>query len=399
MHCHASKAVIPSSHTAGLWYQLKEFFTGLFSTNDWPARWHCGRWTDFHGWLYIISDLLIWGAYFAIPILLFSIITKRKDIPFPKVFGLFIAFILLCGTTHFMDAVIFWWPAYRLSAFLRFFTGIVSVFTVYALYKILPSVSNLRTLEQLEAEIEERKKAEQEVRHHQLLQEATRELMQKKDEFMSIASHELKTPITSTKASLQLVQRMVAKNEELQPVAHFIDKAANQVNKLTNLVNDLLDVTKIQAGKLELVKSQFVFYDLIKESVDYCITDGSKHQVIIEGDKEITVFADKDRIGQVLCNLLTNAIKYSPQAYDITVYTESLHAGQVKVTIKDNGIGIPEDKIGEVFNRFFRVEYTSQNYSGLGLGLYISSEIIKQHNGQIGVDSTLGQGSAFWFTL
>jgi chemotaxis family two-component system sensor kinase Cph1 len=399
VRCHANNKGITSLHGANIWGQVKEFFVGLFDTNDWPARWHCGSWTDFHGWLYIVSDLLIWGAYFAIPFLLFKIIAKRKDIPFPKVFWLFIAFILLCGTTHLIDAIIFWWPAYRVSALLRFATGVVSIFTVFVLYKILPSINNLRTVEQLEAQIEERKRAEQEAKHHQLIKEATQELMQKKDEFMSIASHELKTPITSTKASLQLVQRMVAKNADLQPVAPFIDKATSQVNKLTGLINDLLDVTKIQAGKLELAKSNFVLYELIRECVEQCIVEDSHHKVLIEGDSTLNVFADRNRIDQVLCNLITNAIKYSPNGDTIAISAESLDSGKVKVKVTDKGIGIPQDKVDEVFNRFFRVEHTSQKFSGLGLGLFISSEIIKQHEGQIGVTSTLGVGSTFWFTF
>lgn len=396
--CKAHRSGVAPTH-AGFSDQFKEFFIKLFNTDSWPPRWHCGTWTDFHGWLYIVSDLMIWAAYFVIPLLLFTIVIKRKDIPFPKIFWLFIAFILLCGLTHFLDAAIFWWPAYRLSALIRFAAGLVSIFTVYALYKILPLVNNLRTLDQLESEIEERKKAEQEAKHQQLLQQATIELMQKKDEFMSIASHELKTPITSVKASLQVVERLVSKNEALKPVSPFVEKAAKQVNKLTDIVNNLLDVTKIQAGKLELLKSQFVLADLVKECADHCLIDNSKHKVTVKGNTAITVFADRNRIEQVICNLLTNAVKYSPVNDEVMVSIEQLNTGYIKVMVTDQGIGIPEDKIDEVFDRFFRVEHTSQSFSGLGLGLYISSEIIKQHGGEIGVVSTLGKGSTFWFTV
>ena len=371
----------------------------MFNTDSWPARWHCGNWTDFHGWLYIVSDLMIWAAYFAIPLLLFHIVIKRKDIPFSKIFGLFISFILLCGLTHLLDATMFWWPAYRLSALLRFVTGVVSIATVAALFKVLPLIKNLRTLEQLEAEIEERKKAEQEARHQQLLQQATNELMKKKDEFMSIASHELKTPITSVKASLQVVQRLTTNNETLKPVSPFVEKAANQVNKVTRIINDLLDVTKIQAGKLELVKTNFLLIDLLEECIEHCLIDNGKYNISITGDETITVCADRNRIEQVLCNLLINAIKYSPAHHNVVVAFEKPEAGQAKVTVTDYGIGIPEDKIDEVFDRFFRVENTSQTFSGIGLGLYISSEIIEKHKGQIGVISAVGKGSSFWFTI
>ena len=391
---------ITSQHAqAGLFGQVKDFFAKLFNTADWPARWHCGTWSDFHGWLYILSDVSIWAAYFAIPFLLFRIVNKRKDIPFPKVIWLFIAFILLCGTTHLIDAGIFWWPAYRLSALVRFVTGMVSIFTVFALYKILPMIYNLRTLDQLEAEIGERKRAETEMRHHQVMQQAAEELIVKKDEFMSIASHELKTPITSLKASLQVVERMANKNEVLEPVVPFVQKASKQVNKLTEIIHDLLDVTRMQAGKLELNKTYFNLTEVIKECADQCQAEDNRHEIKIDAASILMVHADKNRLDQVLNNFLTNAIKYSPDSNRVSIKAENLGNGTVKVSVTDYGIGIPDDKIENIFDRFYRVENTSKNYSGIGLGLYISSEIIKRHNGQIGVESILGKGSTFWFII
>jgi hypothetical protein len=140
---------------------LPVFLIILFDTSDWPARWHCGSWTDFHGWLYILSDLCIWAAYFAIPFLLIELIVKRKNLPFHKIFALFVTFILLCGLTHFIDAVIFWWPAYRLSALLRFATAVISIFTVFALKKIIPMILSLRSVTELETEIVKRKAVEE----------------------------------------------------------------------------------------------------------------------------------------------------------------------------------------------------------------------------------------------
>lgn len=383
----------------GFFSQVKDFFSKLFNTADWPPRWHCGTWSDFHGWLYIVSDISIWAAYFAIPFLLFRIINKRKDIPFPKLIWLFIAFILLCGTTHLIDAGIFWWPAYRLSALVRFLTGVVSIFTVFALYRILPMIYNLRTLDQLEAEIGERKRAETEMRHHQVMQLAAEELIVKKDEFMSIASHELKTPITSLKASLQVVERMANKNEVLEPVVPFVQKATKQVNKLTEIIHDLLDVTRMQAGKLELNKTDFNLTEIIKECADQCQIEDCLHKIQIDANPVLMVYADKNRLDQVINNFLTNAIKYSPNSSLVSIKAEKLENSKVKVSVTDYGIGIPDDKVENIFDRFYRVENTSKNYSGIGLGLYISSEIIKRHHGQIGVESIFGQGSTFWFII
>ncbi|GAB2986288.1 hypothetical protein GCM10027049_26940 [Mucilaginibacter puniceus] len=155
--------------------QAKEFIAGIFSTADWPARWVCGTWSEFHGWLYIFSDLLIWASYFAIPVLLILLVKRRKDLPFLGVIHLFIAFIILCGLTHLLDALLFWWPAYRISAILRFATGVVSAITVIALYRVLPKIHSLRTVEDLKQEIDERKELEDKLSQSEfLLSEAGR---------------------------------------------------------------------------------------------------------------------------------------------------------------------------------------------------------------------------------
>jgi signal transduction histidine kinase len=394
-----SKSTPGQTAGEGLWGQVKGFFARLFETADWPPRWHCGNWTQFHGWLYIISDIAIWLAYFAIPVLLFLIISKRKDIPFPKILWLFIAFILLCGTTHLLDAMIFWWPAYRLSALIRFVTGVVSLFTVFALYKLLPLIYRLRTLDELEAEIVERKKAEEELRLQQISKQATEELMAKKDEFMSIASHELKTPITTVKASLQVLAKIVSQDESLAVIEPFVLRSTKQVNKLTSLINELLDVAQIQAGKLQVKKNEFNLMEMVVECVDQCSSVDGKHQVVITGDNSLTLFADYDRIDQVLCNFLTNAFKYSPENSKVEVDFEQSTDGRIRLSVSDQGIGIPESKINHVFDRFFRAENTSQNYAGIGLGLYISSQIIKNHHGEIGIRNNPLSGVTAWFIL
>lgn len=140
--------------------QIIEFFAKLFNADDWPARWYCGTWAEFHGWLYILSDVAIWAAYFVIPVFLIQFIRKKPNIPLPTVFWLFGAFILFCGLTHLMDAIIFWWPNYRLSALLRMLTAIVSWITVIAIYKYMPVALRLRTSEDFEAKLLEHKNAE-----------------------------------------------------------------------------------------------------------------------------------------------------------------------------------------------------------------------------------------------
>jgi signal transduction histidine kinase len=155
--------------------QVSSFFSNLLDTSDWPPRWSCGNWSDFHGWLYIISDVAIWAAYFAIPILLLFLLRKRKNVPFQGVLMLFVAFILLCGLSHLMDALIFWWPAYRLSALLRFATAIISVVTVFTLYKTVPTILSFRSVTDYENEIAKRKIVEEKLAGSEfLLSEAGR---------------------------------------------------------------------------------------------------------------------------------------------------------------------------------------------------------------------------------
>ncbi|MEO5683908.1 MAG: PAS domain S-box protein [Chitinophagaceae bacterium] len=142
-------------------HQLTEFFENLFSISDWPPRWHCGRWSDFHGWLYIISDLLIWTAYFTIPVTIIRFIARKQDIRFTRLYFLFAAFILACGATHFLDALAFWLPMYRFNALMRLVTGILSWLTVFYLVKYLPLLFSLKSQDALEAEINLRKISEE----------------------------------------------------------------------------------------------------------------------------------------------------------------------------------------------------------------------------------------------
>lgn len=156
--------------------EIADFFRKLLDTSDWPPRWHCGRWTDFHGWLYIVSDLMVWSAYFCIPlIILYYLGKRRKDVSFHRIYILFASFIVACGMTHFLDALMFWYPAYRLSALVRLATGIISWATIIVLYRTLPIAFSYKPPRMLQREIELRIRAEEELRvKNELLLEAQR---------------------------------------------------------------------------------------------------------------------------------------------------------------------------------------------------------------------------------
>jgi PAS domain-containing protein len=142
-----------------------DFIARLFDTSDFPTRWHCGNWTSEHGWLHVLSDLGVWSAYVAIPCVLGYFVVRRKDVPFRTIFWLFGAFILACGTTHLMEALLFWWPAYRLAGLIKLATALVSWGTVLALVPAVPRALSMRSPEELEREITARKQAEHALEH------------------------------------------------------------------------------------------------------------------------------------------------------------------------------------------------------------------------------------------
>ena len=181
----------------------------------------------------------------------------------------------------------------------------------------------------------------------------------------------------------------------------FFNKAGVSLRKLSGLIDDLLNVSRLEKGQLILNISTFNVYDTVKEHVENMQFAGTSTEAItISGNQNIYVAADKYRIEQVLTNLLNNAVKYSPPSSQIHITIEQPDgANDIKIAIQDFGIGIPADKQEHLFDRYYRVDYSSNQYTGIGLGLYISSEIIKRHKGQIGVNSEVGKGSTFWFTL
>lgn len=219
-----------------------------------------------------------------------------------------------------------------------------------------------------------------------------------KEEFISIASHELKTPITSLKAVLQLLNRMV-KNETLvtEKIATLANEAQLYTAKLIHLVEDLLNTSKYERGQLHLRKIVFPLSHVIDGCCNHVRLD-RKHYVSHSGDLEVEVYADRHKIDQILVNFVNNAVKYAPDSEEIVISVERLEKS-TKISVSDRGQGIPPEEVAHLFDRYYQVEKGEKQSSGLGLGLYISSQIIKKHDGEIGVDSVPGKGSTFWFTL
>jgi PAS domain S-box-containing protein len=227
---------------------------------------------------------------------------------------------------------------------------------------------------------------------------ARREIESRKDEFINMASHELKTPITSMKLYLESVISRVAKYKD-PSLVKSLTSIQYQTDKLQELAADLLDVSRIQTGKLSFTKEKFRLTDVVAETIYELQATSKKHKLVLSKKAVVNVYADKFRISQVLTNLLTNAIKYSPQGGEIEVKVLR-RDNKAFVSVSDEGIGVEDGEREKIFDRLYQVSDPKvKTFPGLGLGLYISKEIIKRHNGKIWVEANKKKGSVFCFEI
>ena len=219
--------------------------------------------------------------------------------------------------------------------------------------------------------------------------------LEKKDEFIGVASHELKTPLTSLKGYMQLMELQQNLPEEIKI---YVLKATASVNKLQHLIDELLDASKIKAGKLKFNKIGLNLTDLINVCVENCKYMYPSYNIKKELQENIIVNGNAERLEQVLMNLVNNAVKYSPEKKEIIVRAEKNNASAI-VSVIDYGIGMSDSDQKLIFERFYRVNGNEFSTPGLGMGLYISSDIISEHNGRLRVKSKLSEGSTFSFEL
>lgn len=224
-----------------------------------------------------------------------------------------------------------------------------------------------------------------------------REIERRKDDFLSIASHELKTPLTSIKGFMQMLKRLQPSNLPDQYNTIF-EKVSVAIERLNSLIADLLDVSRIQSGNIEIHKDTFDFDKMVKETIEQMQSMSSSHKIVCTGSSGIHVTADEQQIVQVLNNLLANAIKYSPDSNEIYVHISRV-SDYVKVSVRDTGVGINLEDQQRVFQRFFRGAEFQKKFAGMGIGLYVCEQIIKNHNGTIWLESEKNHGSTFNFTI
>lgn len=220
----------------------------------------------------------------------------------------------------------------------------------------------------------------------------------RKNDFIGMVSHELKTPLTSINGYIQLLKKKATKLED-DFIGTALEKVNQQIQKMTSMINGFLNISRLEAGKIHLDKQHFDIELLVKTIIEDVQLTTTSHNIEFSRCKPIIVFADQNKIGAVISNLLSNAIKYSPRGKNISISCE-LRQDHVKFSIKDEGMGIKSQDMDKLFNRFYRIETKhTEHISGFGIGLYLSAEIIHHHNGQIWVESQSGVGSTFYFTL
>jgi signal transduction histidine kinase len=223
-----------------------------------------------------------------------------------------------------------------------------------------------------------------------------KKMEQQKDDFIGIASHELKTPLTTIKVYVELLCEIFKEKNDTTGVT-YMQKLDGQVDRITELVGALLDTAKLAEGQLKLDLQEFDMNELIERQIKDLKHLSKAHKLVFKPGKLEKVTADKERIGQVITNFITNAVKYSPKGGEVLITSEEVQGG-VKVSVHDIGIGIPEELQEKVFDRFFRINNPDvKTFPGMGIGLYIAQGIIRRHHGNIGVKSHSGEGSEFYF--
>ncbi|MGN7887730.1 sensor histidine kinase [Dyadobacter sp. 22481] len=372
------------ANQAGLAEQVQEFFRGLFNKSEWPARWYCGSWSDFHGWLYIISDILIWTAYFLIPIFLIRFIQSRKDFPFPKTIWLFVAFILLCGTTHLIDALIFWLPVYRVSALVRFGTAIISLITVYYLFKIFPNVLLLRSVSDLQREIDERTSVE--------------EKMAQKNSQLQSFTHILSHNLRNHSSNIALLADFVDESTLTKDNEELFQKIKTVSKHLNGTLDDLSQVIKIRDNHLEgeLLNIREVTQQVLG------VLDESLHasQAQVEIDfQETEITFPHIYLESILMNLISNGIKYKKDGehpvIKLRFYRNEMGFKTLEYSDEGKGIDLTlhADKVFGLYKTFHKHE------DAHGVGLFLIKNQIEAQGGDIQVFSEVDAGITFKITF
>lgn len=364
---------------------MEDDFFGLLTTNKWPPRWVCGEWTSLHGWFYILSDLSIGLAYFTIPFILFYFIRKRKNnLPFVQIFWLFILFILACGATHFVDAALFWFPAYHLSGVILFITGIISWVAVIGLVKVLPEALQLKTTDELEATVLTRTDELQE--SNKKLREINSDL----DNFVYAASHDLKSPINNIEGLIVML-KSTDKKDLADEVFQKIEQSVSKVRHTIDQISSVVKIQRTEEQDVGEVSFDKVLAEVLEENVN--MVAAAKPQIIRDFAIDSIHFSHTT-LKSIMYNLVTNALKYRSTERDLEIQLRTFSKeNHTYLSVEDNGLGIDlkqnKDKLFSIFSRFH------DHVEGSGIGLFMVKRLVEKRGGNISVASEENKGTTF----
>jgi len=264
------------------------------------------------------------------------------------------------------------------------------------------AIDNARAYQQLEQlTVTLEKRVEERTEKLQTANEKLLELDRLKSAFVSIVSHELRTPMTSIKGLVEnMLDGLTGQLTERQ--GFYLSRVRVNIERLTRMINDLLDLSKIEAGGMQLRLDEFSMVDLVEETLESMQNAANEKSLSLtcQNVEDIPlIWGDKDKVSQILTNLVHNAIKFTPHDGSVTVSIKKMDSQGIQVSITDTGCGIPENEQDHIFDRFFRSSKSPVEAQGAGLGLAITKNLVELHGGQIGVYSTVGKGSQFFFTL